>query len=68
MNTSASTLNNDLMVIQDWAYQWKKSCNPTKTNRRKRPYFLEKSDQLLIHHFSLMNLRSNFRQPRNTLG
>ena len=33
VNTSAATLNNVLLKIQDWSYQWKVSFNPDRTKQ-----------------------------------
>ena len=33
VTTSASTLNSDLLKIQNWAYQWKMSFNPDRTKQ-----------------------------------
>ena len=39
VNTSASTRNNDLLKLQDWAYQWKMSFNPDRTKQSQEIIF-----------------------------
>lgn len=54
-NSSASTQNNnDLMVIKDWTYNGKFHSTLITINKRKRSYFIEKQNQLLFHHYSLI--------------
>ena len=44
VNTSASTLNSDLLKIQDWAYQWKMSFNPDRTKQAQEIIFSRKKN------------------------
>ena len=43
-NTSASTLNRDLLKIQDWAYEWKMSFNPDRTKQAQEVIFSRKKN------------------------
>ena len=40
VNTSALTLNSDLLKTQDWAYQWKMSFNPEQI-KQAQEFFLQ---------------------------
>ena len=42
VNTSASTLNSNLLKIQDWTYQWKMSFNPDLTKQAQEIIFSSK--------------------------
>ena len=42
VNTSASTLNCNLLKIQDWTYQWKMSFNPDLTKQAQEIIFSSK--------------------------
>ena len=42
VNTSASTLNSNLLKIQDWTYQWKMSFNPDLTKQSQEIIFSSK--------------------------
>ena len=44
VNTSASTLNSDLLKIQDWEYQWKMSFNPNRTTEAQEIIFSRKKN------------------------
>ena len=44
VNTSASTLNSDLLKIQDWAYQWKMSLKPDRTKQAQEIIFSRKKN------------------------
>ena len=44
VNTSASTLNNNLLKIKDWAYQWKMSFNPDQTKQAQEIIFSRKKN------------------------
>ena len=44
VNTSDSTLNSDLLKIQDWAYQWKMSFNPDRTKQAQEIIFSRKKN------------------------
>ena len=39
---SASVLNNDLLNMQDWAYQWKMPCNLHRAKQAEEGYIFEK--------------------------
>ena len=43
VNTSASTLNSDLLKIQDWEYQWKMSFNPDRTKQAQEIFSRKKN-------------------------
>ena len=42
VNTSASTLNSNLLKIQDWTYQWKMLFNPDLTKQAQEIIFSSK--------------------------
>ena len=42
VSTSASTLNSNLLKIQDWTYQWKMSFNPDLTKQAQEIIFSSK--------------------------
>ena len=42
VNTSTSTLNSNLLKIQDWTYQWKMSINPDLTKQAQVIIFASK--------------------------
>ena len=42
LNTSASDINNDLMLISDWAFQWKMSFNPDPSKQAQEIIFSRK--------------------------
>ena len=44
VNTSALTLNSDLLKIQEWAYQWKMSFNPDRTKQAQEVIFSRKKN------------------------
>ena len=44
VNNSSSTLNSDLLKIQDWSYQWKMSYNPDQTKEAKKVIFSRKKN------------------------
>ena len=65
VNTSASTLNSDLLKIQDWTYQWKMSFNQDRTKRAHEIIFSRKKNATTIHRslstilkLSLVQIRS----------
>ena len=43
-NNSASTLNSDLLKMQDWTYQWKMSFNPDRTKQAQEIIFSRKKN------------------------
>ena len=65
VNTSALTLNSDLLKIQDWAYQWKMSVNPDRAKQAKEIIFSRKKTQPHIHHFFSIILKSSSDQIRS---
>ena len=42
MTSSANILNNDLLKINNWAYQWKMSFNPDPSKQAQEVIFLVK--------------------------
>ena len=42
VNTSASDINNDLKLINDWAFQWKMSFNPDHSKQGQKVIFSRK--------------------------
>ena len=50
INTSASTLNSDLLKIMDWPYQRKMSFNADRTKQAQKIFSPERETQLHIHH------------------
>ena len=44
VNTSASTLNSDLLKMQDWAHKWKTSFNPDRTKQAQEIFFSRKKN------------------------
>ena len=42
-SVSASRLNNDLVKIRDWAFNWKMSFNPDPTKQAKEVIFSKKN-------------------------
>ena len=61
VNYSASTINNDLTVIQDWVYHWKTFFNPDKNKQTQKVLFFRKT------YSSLTNSNLNLPHSRNTL-
>ena len=63
VNTSDSTLNSDLLKIQDWAYQWKMSFNPDRTKQAQEIIFSRKKNATthppLFFNNSEIKLNSN---------
>ena len=51
---SASKLNNDLIRMQEWAYQWEMSFNPTELNQLMKLYSLKKLKIVFILIFNLI--------------
>ena len=65
VNTSALTLNSDLLKIQDWTYQWKMSFHQDRTKRAQEIIFSINKNATTIHHslstilkLSLLQIRS----------
>ena len=71
VNTSASTLNSDLLKIQDWAYQWKMSFNPDLTKQAHEIIFSRKKNATthppLFFNNSEIKLSSNQKHLGLTL-
>ena len=58
-SVSASRLNNDLVKIQDWAFNWKMSFNPDPTKQVKEVIFSEKRF-FWYPYFSTIQLFTNW--------
>ena len=54
-NTSANELNNDLLKIRSWAYQWKMSFNPDTSKQSQEVIFSRKLESQTI-----LNLQQHF--------
>ena len=71
VNTSALTLNSDLLKIQDWAYQWKMSFNPDRTKQAQEIIFSRKNNAIahppLFFNNSEIKLSSNQKHLGLTL-
>ena len=71
VNTSDSTLNSDLLKIQDWAYQWKMSFNPDRTKQAQEIIFSRKKNATthppLFFNNSEIKLSSNQKHLGLTL-
>ena len=71
VNTSASTLNSDLIKLQDWAYQWKTSFNPDRTKQAQEIFFSRKKNatthSALFFNNSEIKLSSNQKHLGLTL-
>ena len=71
VNTSVSTLNSDLLKIQDWAYQWKMSFNPDRTKQAQEIIFSRKKNATthppLFFNNSEIKLSSNQKHLELTL-
>ena len=48
VNYSASTINNDLTVIQDWVYHWKTFFNPDKNKQTQKVLFFRKTKTAIL--------------------
>ena len=63
VHTSVSTINSDLLKIQDWAYQWKISFNPDQTKQAQEIIFSRKKNATthppLFFHNSEIKFTSN---------
>ena len=71
VTTSASTLNSDLLKIQNWAYQWKMSFNPDRTKQAQEIIFSRKKNATthppLFFNNSEIKLSSNQKHLGLTL-
>ena len=71
VNTSASTLNSDLLKIQGWAYQWKMLFNPDRTKQAQEIIFSRKKNATthppLFFNNSEIKFSSNQKHLRLTL-
>ena len=71
VNTPTSILNNDLLKIQDWAYQWKMSFNPDRTKQAQEIIFSREKNVTthppLFFNNSEITLSSNQKHPGLTL-
>ena len=52
VDIAADQLNRDLVIISNWAHQWKMQFNTDKNNRGFKLSFPRKKKQLLIHSCS----------------
>ena len=71
VHTSVSTINSDLLKIQDWAYQWKISFNPYRTKQAQEIIFSRKKNATtyppLFFNNSEIKLSSNQKHLGLTL-
>ena len=51
--SSSSNLNEDLLEIIQWPYQWKMSSNPDLTNQAQKLFFLERKLVQVIQIYTL---------------
>ena len=65
VNFSASALNNDLLKMQDWAYQWKMSVNPDRNKHAQEFIFSRKKPQPHVHHSFSTDLKLSSFQIRS---
>ena len=65
VNTSASTLNSDLLKIQDWAYQWKMSFNLDQTKQAQEITFSRNKNATTHPPLFLTILKLNSVQIRS---
>ena len=56
LQSRVATLHNNLMVISNWAFQWKMICNPDLTKQVQEVIFSRKTKKLLHPHFSFNNI------------
>ena len=63
VNTSAATLNNVLLKMQDWAYQWKVSFNPDRTKQAQEIIFSRKKNAAT--HLPLFFINSEIKLRLN---
>ena len=72
VNTSASTLNSDLLKMQDCAHQWKTSFNPDRTKQAQEIFFSRKKNTTthppLFFSNSEIKLSSNQKHMGFTLN
>ena len=59
-NSSARKLNNDLIKIQQWAYQWKMSFNPDPTKQAQEVIFSRKNNK--PYHPDLIFNQTNIKR------
>ena len=60
---SASKLNNDLIRIQEWAYQWKMSFNPDRTKPAHEVIFSQKTKIIIclnLYFNNVLNVKTTF--------
>ena len=68
VNTSASTLNSDLLKIQDWAYQWKMSFNQDRT-KQAQEIIISRKKNTTTHPLPFFNNSEiNFNSNQKHLG
>jgi len=58
---SSEELNKDLVVIREWAYQWKVSSNPDQWKQAVEVYFTRKSAPASSRSITLPLLAVNIR-------
>ena len=68
VNTSASTLNSDLLKMQDWKYQWKMSFNPDRTKEVQEIIFSRKKNATTHPPLFLSNSEIKFSSNQKHLG
>ena len=59
-NSTATMLNNDLLKIQQWAYQWKMSFNPDQTKQAQEVIFSRKN--IKSYHPNLVFNQTNVQR------
>ena len=67
-NASASTFNSDLLKIQDWVYQWKKSFNPDQTKQAREFIFSRKKNTTTHPPLLLNNSDIKFSSNQKHVG
>ena len=68
VNLSFQILNNDLSVIQDWAYRWKMSFNPDPTKQAKEVIFSSKRTKDPHQPLSFNDYQINIEKSHKHLG
>ena len=53
-NTTAKELNNDLVKISRWAYQWKMSFNPDPSKQAQEVIFIKKNNTILLSFLTII--------------
>ena len=68
VNTSASTVNSDLLKMQDWAYQGKMSFNPDRTKQAQEIIFSRKKNATTHPSLIFNNSEIKFSSNQKYLG